>query len=90
MISLGFCDILRENAEIRGGKTMNEQMSMLEHTVPQPLPARLRPETIDEIVGQQHLLGRYHLQCPNKWGSGICWDRERSSGGSSSRTRCPP
>ena len=23
----------------------------------QPLPARLRPETIDEIVGQQHLLG---------------------------------
>ena len=36
---------------------MNEQMSMLEHTVPQPLPARLRPETIDEIVGQQHLLG---------------------------------
>ena len=57
MISLGFCDILRENAEIRGGKTMNEQMSMLEHAVPQPLPARLRPETIDEIVGQQHLLG---------------------------------
>ena len=36
---------------------MNEQMSMLEHAVPQPLPARLRPETIDEIVGQQHLLG---------------------------------
>ena len=36
---------------------MDEQMSMLEHAVPQPLPARLRPETIDEIVGQQHLLG---------------------------------
>ncbi len=26
--------------------------------LPQPLPARLRPETIDEVVGQQHLLGK--------------------------------
>ena len=36
---------------------MNEQVTMMEHTVPQPLPARLRPRTIDEIVGQRHLLG---------------------------------
>ena len=36
---------------------MNEQITMMEHTVPQPLPARLRPRTIDEIVGQRHLLG---------------------------------
>ena len=36
---------------------MQEQMTLMDHTVPQPLPARLRPQTIDEIVGQQHLLG---------------------------------
>ena len=36
---------------------MNEQLSMMGGDVSQPLPARLRPQTIDEIVGQQHLLG---------------------------------
>ena len=36
---------------------MNEQMTLFDHKVPQPLPARLRPETIDDVVGQQHLLG---------------------------------
>ena len=36
---------------------MNEQMSMLGAELSQPLPARLRPQSIDEIVGQQHLLG---------------------------------
>ena len=36
---------------------MNEQITLLDHTVPQPLPARLRPQRIDEIVGQTHLLG---------------------------------
>lgn len=36
---------------------MNEQMSFGEYTVPQPLAARLRPRTINEIAGQQHLLG---------------------------------
>ena len=35
---------------------MNEQLSMLGGAA-QPLPARLRPQSIDEIVGQQHLLG---------------------------------
>ncbi len=36
---------------------MNEQVTLFEHKVPQPLPARLRPRTIDDIVGQQHLIG---------------------------------
>src|SRR2546423_6707127 len=30
--------------------------SLFEHTMPQPLAARMRPRTLDEIVGQQHLL----------------------------------
>ena len=34
-----------------------DQMTLFENDMPQPLPARLRPQTIDEIVGQQHLLG---------------------------------
>ena len=37
---------------------MNSQPSFFDSAVPQPLAARLRPETIDEIVGQQHLLGK--------------------------------
>ena len=36
---------------------MNDQVSLLEQPVAQPLAARLRPQTLDEIVGQQHLLG---------------------------------
>ena len=36
---------------------MQEEQSLLDKSVPQPLAARLRPETIDDIVGQQHLLG---------------------------------
>ena len=35
-----------------------EQNSMFEQEVPQPLAARLRPTTLDEIVGQEHLLGK--------------------------------
>lgn len=34
-----------------------EQTTLFENNVPQPLAARLRPRTIDEIVGQDHLLG---------------------------------
>ena len=34
-----------------------EQTSLFEHRVPQPLAARLRPATLDEYVGQTHLLG---------------------------------
>ena len=36
---------------------MEEQKTLLDKSVPQPLAARLRPETVDEIVGQRHLLG---------------------------------
>ena len=36
---------------------MNEQVSMLQPEQLQPLAARLRPETLDDIIGQKHLLG---------------------------------
>lgn len=36
---------------------MSQQITMFDQNISQPLPARLRPKTIDEIVGQQHLLG---------------------------------
>ncbi|MBR2521414.1 MAG: replication-associated recombination protein A [Oscillospiraceae bacterium] len=36
---------------------MDEQMTIMSHAAIQPLPARLRPQTIDEIAGQQHILG---------------------------------
>ena len=36
---------------------MNEQLTIFEQKQTQPLAARMRPKTIDEIVGQQHLLG---------------------------------
>lgn len=36
---------------------MNEQQTLLNAAFREPLAARLRPETIDEIVGQTHLLG---------------------------------
>ena len=35
-----------------------EQAGIFDDLVSQPLAARLRPETIDEYVGQEHLLGR--------------------------------
>ena len=35
----------------------DEQLTMFERKEAQPLAARMRPQTIDEIVGQQHLLG---------------------------------
>ncbi len=33
-------------------------MTIGQDQVPEPLAARLRPETLDEIVGQQHLIGK--------------------------------
>ncbi len=36
----------------------DEQVNFFENKLAQPLPARMRPETIDEIVGQQHLIGK--------------------------------
>ena len=37
---------------------MNEQQTLLNAALREPLAARLRPETIDEVVGQTHLLGQ--------------------------------
>ena len=37
---------------------MNDQTSVFQNQISQPLPERLRPHTIDEIVGQSHLLGK--------------------------------
>ena len=36
---------------------MLKQTSMFDRAAPQPLAARLRPETLDEFAGQKHLLG---------------------------------
>ncbi len=38
-----------------------EQINIFENKLAQPLPARMRPETIDEIVGQQHLIGKNQI-----------------------------
>jgi len=35
-----------------------EQLSLFENTIPQPLAARLRPESLDEFAGQEHLIGK--------------------------------
>ena len=35
-----------------------EQMTLFENQTPQPLASRLRPQSLDEYVGQEHLLGR--------------------------------
>ncbi len=35
-----------------------EQMSLFTDMVPEPLAARLRPDDLDEYVGQQHLVGK--------------------------------
>ncbi len=35
-----------------------EQTSLFEKTIPEPLAARLRPTTLEEYVGQTHLLGK--------------------------------
>lgn len=37
---------------------MNDQLTLFERKEMQPLAARMRPQTVDEIVGQQHLLGK--------------------------------
>ncbi|MBR3624644.1 MAG: replication-associated recombination protein A, partial [Selenomonadaceae bacterium] len=38
---------------------MNDNsVSLFAKTVPEPLAARLRPETLDEVAGQQHLIGK--------------------------------
>ena len=37
------------------------EMSLFAHTLPQPLAERLRPRTLDEFVGQSHLVGEGRL-----------------------------
>ena len=36
---------------------MNEQLGLFDTVLKEPLAARMRPKTLDEIVGQQHLIG---------------------------------
>ena len=36
---------------------MNKQINIFEKEDNQPLASRLRPENLDEFVGQEHLLG---------------------------------
>ena len=43
-----------------GGEIM-EAMSLFENNLSQPLAARLRPRTLDEVVGQQHIIGKDKL-----------------------------
>ena len=40
---------------------MDQQLSFGGSGASQPLPARLRPRTIDEVVGQQHIIGKDKL-----------------------------
>lgn len=40
---------------------MNEQTTFYDNSLKQPLAARMRPASIDDIVGQQHLLGKGRL-----------------------------
>ena len=44
-------------ADFRAGATM-DQHSLFDTDASQPLAARLRPRTLDEFFGQEHLLGR--------------------------------
>jgi len=56
---------------------MNEQPTFFENDQLQPLAARLRPQTLDEFVGQKHLLGEgkvlRRLIESDKVGSMIFW-----------------
>ncbi len=35
-----------------------DQISLFDREMPQPLAAKLRPENLEEYVGQSHLLGK--------------------------------
>lgn len=54
-----------------------EQHSLFEAEIPQPLASRLRPETLADFVGQQHLLGKgkvlYQLITQDRVSSMIFW-----------------
>ena len=35
-----------------------DQMSIFDNLVPEPLAARMRPESLEDFAGQKHLLGK--------------------------------
>lgn len=37
---------------------MEQQMTLFDRELPQPLAARLRPQSLEEYAGQTHLLGK--------------------------------
>ena len=37
-----------------------------------PLAERLRPATLDQVIGQQHLLGLAVHRARGGWGRGVC------------------
>src|ERR1041385_6650763 len=49
-------DRKRRSAEEQSTTSERGTASLFERTMPQPLAARMRPRTLDEIVGQRHLL----------------------------------
>jgi putative ATPase len=49
-------DIIKEQNR-KGAMYVQKQQTLLNTNLSEPLAARLRPETIDEVVGQEHLLG---------------------------------
>ena len=80
--------ILRMEPVFLGGRAM-EQQTFFEQDAAAPLAARLRPRTLDEIVGQRHLLGEGkvlrrlieddHISSMIFWGPGA-WARRRWRG----------
>ena len=52
-----------------------EQHTLFENDVPQPLAARLRPQKLEEFVGQTHLLGKGKGAASSHWtGSDFLYD----------------
>ena len=43
---------------VQGVRRMDEQRGLFEQTAHQPLAERVRPHTLDDFVGQKHLLGK--------------------------------
>ena len=56
--SCGFHYCLRRQPNDGGMEIGMEQAGIFDDLVSQPLAARLRPETLEEYVGQEHLLGK--------------------------------
>ena len=55
---LKLCDTINKyQAQAKAGPTM-EQNTLFGQEPPRPLAARLRPQCLEEYVGQTHLLGK--------------------------------